>query len=78
MRATHTRNTKIRVESRNAQSMKKVRVLLSGKNNRTGRCPKRTTHVTEVQHVVTEVVTQHDNAEVADRPGRGRVPIGDE
>ena len=49
--------------------MKNVRVLLSGENNRMGRCPKRTTLVTEVQHVVTEVATQHDNAEVANRPG---------
>ena len=43
------------------QSMKNVRVLLSGKNNRTGRCPKRTIQVTEVQHVVTKIAAQHDN-----------------
>ena len=55
MRATHTRNTKVLTESM--------------KDNRTGRCPKRTTPVTEVQHVVTEAAAQHDNAEVANRPG---------
>ena len=32
------------------------------KDNRTGRCPKRTTPATEVQHVVTEVAAQHVNA----------------
>ena len=44
MRATHTRNTKVLTESM--------------KDNRTGRCPKRTTPVTEVQHVVTEVAAR--------------------
>ena len=66
---SNTQQKHVGPESRNAQSMKNVRVLHSGKNNRTGKCPKRTTQVIEVQHVVTEVAAQHDNAEVANRSG---------